>query len=888
LLGPAALRVVRSHHRHSTSSFPRAVRRGNRPSQSKIPRSFVDRKEALAGNFMIVSARAGVRLRAVRNRRSAMSRLSMACAAGAICVAAALGGGLKIGVFAQTTGFPDPNLTEGCPAEGGGTTTSKARCGGVSPLIPMQSAEAVHMGLVWKKGSDAPKLLYHARFPEYIPNDMADPALTDLAIARGALTTAGNQFNTTLRDVLHGFDPFLALGAARSADDSFQRLVYGGYLMRQGLSQSVPTRIKANRTMERQLLFDINNADAFKNTGKFHTAVLDEADFALNRAAFAENGFSKNMFYNTYCNARVTLADGKVCVFGGHDMQSDNGLYKVQVFDPETEAWRLRRKPCTLANWKADPFGKTVFANNPDAQFFPGCDPRDQQSTQPSEPSDQRYARWYPSAAPLPNGMVLVLGGFDQDGTVAPDLDRAAKGRLNQLQSDTAFTASRVNIVVPEVYDPVTDRNIALENARMAFPLYPQMEVVQTGPGRNDWKVCTYDGEMNFGEEFTPQSAYRNAQGVRQMGGARFGVGGGTPDFTDGNTWCLDVVAAMNDPAREIPAKNHWTFIDKGAEVRPYCCSTASLIELDKNGRTLSHKWFMISGQDAAGRQTGTVEVIEFTDPMPKWKTVGAIQQPLATTKVALLPDGSVLIGQGVNRAANGCNIPLPGGTTRPCTFSEREGHYFQLMDPATASVRRLARTTVSRGLHGTATLLPDATVFFAGENREALVRPDDPSFPITSSFAGVLPRGDPDLGVPVGQIFSPPYLFKEDGTKARRPVIRDAPRVIEYHDHFDIEVSGSGAPLASVAILRSDHNTHSLTAGDRYVKLAFRQKDDDSRKSEVRVFAPRFAGQAVPGIYMLFVVDKNGVPSMGRQVRLMPETRRRDRDDDRDDKVRK
>jgi galactose oxidase len=255
---------------------------------------------------------------------------------------------------------------------------------------------------------------------------------------------------------------------------------------------------------------------------------------------------------------------------------------------------------------------------------------------------------------------------------------------------------------------------------------------------------------------------------------------------------------------------------------------------------------------------------------------------------VALLPDGSVLIGQGVNRAANGCNIPLPGGTTRPCTFSEREGHYFQLMDPATASVRRLARTTVSRGLHGTATLLPDATVFFAGENREALVRPDDPSFPITSSFAGVLPRGDPDLGVPVGQIFSPPYLFKEDGTKARRPVIRDAPRLIEYHDHFDIEVSGSGAPLASVAILRSDHNTHSLTAGDRYVKLAFRQKDDDSRKSEVRVFAPRFAGQAVPGIYMLFVVDKNGVPSMGRQVRLMPETRGRDRDDDRDDKDRK
>jgi hypothetical protein len=199
----------------------------------------------------------------------------------------------------------------------------------------------------------------------------------------------------------------------------------------------------------------------------------------------------------------------------------------------------------------------------------------------------------------------------------------------------------------------------------MAFPLYPQMEVVQTGPRRDDWKVCTYDGEINYGdigEEATP--GYRNAQGDRQLGGARFGVGSGTPEFRDGNTWCLDVIGAMKDPAREVPAKNHWTFIDKGAEVRPYCCSTASLLEIDKDGHTVSHRWFMISGQDAEGRQTGTVEVIDFTQGAPQWKTVGAIQQPLATTKVVLLPDGSILIGQGVNRAQGGCTIPLPGGTS--------------------------------------------------------------------------------------------------------------------------------------------------------------------------------------------------------------------------------
>src|SRR5829696_2666309 len=736
------------------------------------------------------------------------------------------------------SGFPDPNAN--CP---------HATCGEVSPLIPMQSAEAVHMGLVWKRNSSTPKILFHSRFPEYTPNDVADPTLIDLAISRGAFTTPGLQFNSSLRDVLHGFDPFLSLGTARSPDDSFQRLTYGGYLLRQGLSQSVPTRIVANRTMERQLLFDLGNPDAFKNSGKFHTTLLDESDFALNRAAFAENGHSKGMFYNTYCNARVTLVDGRVYVFGGHDMQSDNGLYKVNIFDPDTESWVPRREPCTRSNWTRDPFGLQLFATNPDAQFYPGCDPRNQQSTQPSEPSDQKYSRWYPSAIALPNNMILVVGGFDQNNAVPPDPNRFTKGVQNIPQSDTAFTASRVNQVVAEVYDPKTDRNIALENARMAFPLYPQLEVVQTGPRKDDWVVCTFDGEKEYGSEMIP-------------GGARFGVGGGTPQFTKGNTWCLNVVAALKDPNRNSPAKNHWTLVDTASEVRPYCCPTASLIETDGDGHTVSHKWFMISGEDANGDQTGTVEEIDFIDRNPQWKIVGSILQPLATTKAVLLPDGKVLIGQGVNRSRD-CNV-----NGRPCTFEEKEGLHFQMFDPATAAITRLARTTVSRGLHGTATLLPDGSVFFAGENREALVRPDDPSFPLMTSYAGLLPFGDPDQGVPVGQLFFPPYLFKQDGSRATRPVILKSPEDISYGGNFDITVAGNPAQISSVVLLRSDHNTHSLTTGDRYVKLAFKQKGA-AQKGEIRIRAPKRPAQAVPGIYMLFVLDQAGVPSLASRVYL-------------------
>ena len=620
-----------------------------------------------------------------------MRRAPLSCAAGAVLVCIYLAFTFTAGTHAQqSSAFPDPNS---CPPE---------QCGKTSPLIPMQSTEAVHMGLVWKRNSDTPKILYHARFPEYIPNDVADPTQIDAVLSSprdpvtglSLMDNGANDFNRSLRDVLH---PSFRNGTDPTAD-SFQRLTYGGYLLRQGLSQSVPTRIVANRTMERQLLFDIGHPDAFKTNGKFHTSVLDESDFALNRAAFAENGFSKGNFYNTYCNARVTLSDGRVYVFGGHDMQSNNGLFKVNVFDPETEEWVHRTPPCTLTNWRKDPYGTAFFSANPGAvsnldAFYPGCNPRIQESTQVSEASDQKYSRWYPSAAPLPNDWVLVLGGFDQDNEIGPDPTR---GTRTTPQQDQAFTASRVNIVVPEVYDPVTDRNIALENARMAFPLYPQMEVVQTGAGKEDWMVCTMNGEENFGAETAP---------------------GGAPFFGPwrGKTWCLDVVGAMKDPKRHIPAQNHWRALDEAAEVRPYCCPTASLIELNADGETVSHKWFMISGQ-IGNRQTGTVEVMNFRDAVPQWRTIGAIGEPLVTTKAVVLPDGKVLIGHGVNRAggANACTV-TENGVTRPCTFSEREGHFFQMFDPNTGAVKRLARTTVSRGLHGTASLLPDGSVFFAG-----------------------------------------------------------------------------------------------------------------------------------------------------------------------------
>jgi hypothetical protein len=165
--------------------------------------------------------------------------------------------------------------------------------------------------------------------------------------------------------------------------------------------------------------------------------------------------------------------------------------------------------------------------------------------------------------------------------------------------------------------------------------------------------------------------------------------------------------------------------------------------------------------------------------------------------------------------------------------------------------------------------LLPDATLLLAGQNRNSLVLTGDVR----------APNGDPDLGVPSGQIFSPPYLFKNDGSGelAPRPEIVVAPKSISYGGSYKVEVS-AGFDIQSVALIRAGTMSHSMNTDLRYVKVPFFKDSGAAAPSSVpgrglvnklTVIAPRLPGTAVAGNYMLFVVDSNGVPSVSKRVKL-------------------
>jgi hypothetical protein len=626
--------------------------------------------------------------------------------------------------------------------------SNPSEVGELGPLIPFHK-DAIYSTLIWNE-CGSPKILFGMRPSEFRGTDLVDPTLGPIGELR----------------------------------QTFDDLVYGGFGFSNTLDASVQTRILADIQLENCLVFDLEHRDAFRNNGIYDAALLTPADFALNAAAFSNAGGSRGLYYNIFCSGNVSLADGRILFIGGHDKGGNNGIRKLNVFDPERMRWRRRPNPPVREAYLLDPAGTVPHPNA-----------LDELNTDPLHTSDMVYQRWYPTAVTLPDGRVLILSGSDQDTSVGPSLAALTK----------------VRVEVPEIYDPETDTTSALENSRRLAGMYPRSYVVQTGPGVDDWRVLSV-GEVEpplpTGSELRPYD----------------------PFTYNGNSALLDVLGAEADPQQGsavsdtgtgIPTSPHWAAVPP-ATLAHDSGAGAMLVELNGCGRAESQRVVLFGGSNGAGSdRSAVVEMIDFESSSPQWVRQQDLPEQIDQNLAVALPDGNVLV--------------LGGRTENP---SAPNNLVYQIFHPSTGHLHTVATTTVPRHDHATALLLPDGSGAIMGGNRVQIVPTDR------------------DAGVPVMEIYKPPYLFQ-----GQRPRITSAPEEIRYGSEFRLRVRGD---VASVALMRTGPVTHNWDWGNRYVKLTTEQ-----RGRRVTVRAPELPGLAVPGIYMLFVVDCNGVPSEATRVRL-------------------
>jgi hypothetical protein len=107
-------------------------------------------------------------------------------------------------------------------------------------------------------------------------------------------------------------------------------------------------------------------------------------------------------------------------------------------------------------------------------------------------------------------------------------------------------------------------------------------------------------------------------------------------------------------------------------------------------------------------------------------------------------------------------------------------------------------------------------------------------------------------------EIFHPPYLFR-----GARPVITDAPLEVGYGADFQV-TTPNAAQVTAVRWIRLGAVTHAFDQSARANTLAFTRQS-----GAVSVTAPDSQNKAPPGHYLLFILNRNGVPSAGRIVHI-------------------
>ena len=239
---------------------------------------------------------------------------------------------------------------------------------------------------------------------------------------------------------------------------------------------------------------------------------------------------------------------------------------------------------------------------------------------------------------------------------------------------------------------------------------------------------------------------------------------------------------------------------------------------------------------------TNRAEIIDLNDVNPQWKQTASMHFARRQHNATVLPDGTVLVTGGTQGVA--------GNPPWLAFDNVRAGgpvHTAELWDPASGQWILMAAEDVDRCYHSTALLLPDGRVLSAGGGEYA---PNNPALPNQPN-----PPSDSHNDA---QIFTPPYLMR--GT---RPSITNAPVEIKYGNSFEATV-GANDVIGKVSWVRLGSVTHSCNQNQLLISLTFTQAG-----TKLTIDAPANANIAPPGHYMLFVLDKDGVPSIAHIARI-------------------
>ncbi|KAL8868405.1 MAG: hypothetical protein Q9174_005016 [Haloplaca sp. 1 TL-2023] len=228
--------------------------------------------------------------------------------------------------------------------------------------------------------------------------------------------------------------------------------------------------------------------------------------------------------------------------------------------------------------------------------------------------------------------------------------------------------------------------------------------------------------------------------------------------------------------------------------------------------------------QDIAATRNARIITIGAPGTTASVAAIGSMSQARAFHNSVVMPDGKVFI---------------VGGEAYPVPFSDDTSTLIpEIFNPTTSAFTSGSPMAVPRTYHSWALLLQDATIMSGG-----------------GGLCGNCATNHPNA-----QIYSPAYLFNADGSKAARPTINSI-SATSVAPGAKITVTMNRA-VTSFSLVRYGSATHSVNTDQRRIPLT-----PTASGLSYTVTVPNDAGVALPGPWMMFAMDSNGVPSIAKTV---------------------
>lgn len=236
---------------------------------------------------------------------------------------------------------------------------------------------------------------------------------------------------------------------------------------------------------------------------------------------------------------------------------------------------------------------------------------------------------------------------------------------------------------------------------------------------------------------------------------------------------------------------------------------------------------------------------------LPTWQPADSMAFPRKQHNATILADGTVLVTGG--SAGPGFNNTDWKDKAKGLRWPVRTPELWNPNSPKGQQWKSMAEEGFDRCYHSVALLLPTGQLFSAGGgeyNKDGVVNKLEDS--LTNA-----------------QIFNPPYLFNAQNQHATRPTVSNAPKDINYLDHFTVTIAATDNIPTDTKVnwIRIGSVTHCNNQSQNFLRLNAKR----TNPTTLQITAPSDPKLAPPGHYMLFVFDQNNVPALAPIIHLNP-----------------